>query len=159
MKVSQLPTLQARCSCECWKHVAQVVPALWSEKPSCAKCACAVCCSYEVSSLLTLQAHYCCECCTTKQLHVNVLHVTKWKFLYCPHCRHGAAVNAEDVQHKTALHYAVQEHRLDTTKVILNSFQNPICVSNISTTRFFWEMAQTPWRSPNMAMTSFRLPA
>ena len=31
--------------------------------------------------------------------------------------RHGADVNAEDVQHKTALHYAVQEHRLDTTKV------------------------------------------
>lgn len=30
---------------------------------------------------------------------------------------HGAGVNAEDVQHKTALHYAVQEHRLDTTKV------------------------------------------
>ena len=32
--------------------------------------------------------------------------------------RHGADVNAEDVQHKTALHYAVQEHRLDTTKVM-----------------------------------------
>jgi len=32
----------------------------------------------------------------------------------------GADVNAEDVQHKTALHYAVQEHRLETTKVLVN---------------------------------------
>eukprot|EP00092_Neocalanus_flemingeri_P030503 GFUD01033118.1.p1 GENE.GFUD01033118.1~~GFUD01033118.1.p1 ORF type:complete len:651 (+),score=133.69 GFUD01033118.1:226-2178(+) len=31
----------------------------------------------------------------------------------------GADVNAEDVQHKAALHYAVQEHRLDTTKVLV----------------------------------------
>jgi len=31
----------------------------------------------------------------------------------------GADVNAEDVQHKTALHYAVQEHRLETTKVLV----------------------------------------
>ena len=28
-------------------------------------------------------------------------------------------VNAEDVQHKTALHYAIQEHRLDTAKVLI----------------------------------------
>ena len=42
---------------------------------------------------------------------------TKVKNPYDGNLRHGADVNAEDVQHKTALHYAVQEHRLDTTKV------------------------------------------
>ena len=31
----------------------------------------------------------------------------------------GADVNAEDVQHKTALHYAIQEHRLDTAKILV----------------------------------------
>jgi len=40
--------------------------------------------------------------------------------------KHGADVNAEDVQHKTALHYAVQEHRLDTTKVLLDHGADPM---------------------------------
>ena len=31
----------------------------------------------------------------------------------------GADVNAEDVQHKTALHYAIQEHRLDTARILV----------------------------------------
>lgn len=35
--------------------------------------------------------------------------------------RHGADVNAEDVQHKTALHYAIQEHRLDTAKILVEN--------------------------------------
>lgn len=34
---------------------------------------------------------------------------------------HGAAVNARDIQNKTALHYAIQEHRLETTKLLLKS--------------------------------------
>jgi len=37
----------------------------------------------------------------------------------------GVDVNAEDVQHKTALHYAVQEHRLETTKVLLTNGADP----------------------------------
>lgn len=32
---------------------------------------------------------------------------------------HGADVNAQDIQLKTALHYAIQEHRFDTTKLLL----------------------------------------
>jgi len=35
--------------------------------------------------------------------------------------RQGADVNAEDVQHKTALHYAIQEHRLDTAKILVEN--------------------------------------
>lgn len=31
----------------------------------------------------------------------------------------GAEVNAQDIQLKTALHYAIQEHRFDTTKLLL----------------------------------------
>ena len=33
--------------------------------------------------------------------------------------RNGAEVNAQDIQHKTALHYAIQELRLETTKLLL----------------------------------------
>lgn len=33
--------------------------------------------------------------------------------------RNGADVNARDIQNKTALHYAIQEHRFDTTKLLL----------------------------------------
>lgn len=33
--------------------------------------------------------------------------------------KHGADVNARDIQNKTALHYAIQEHRLETTKLLL----------------------------------------
>ncbi|KAJ8960036.1 hypothetical protein NQ318_009473 [Aromia moschata] len=33
--------------------------------------------------------------------------------------KNGADVNARDIQNKTALHYAIQEHRLETTKLLL----------------------------------------
>jgi ankyrin repeat protein len=33
--------------------------------------------------------------------------------------KHGADVNAQDIQFKTALHYAIQEHRFETTKLLL----------------------------------------
>ena len=33
--------------------------------------------------------------------------------------KHGANVNAQDIQFKTALHYAIQEHRFETTKLLL----------------------------------------
>lgn len=39
--------------------------------------------------------------------------------------RRGADVNAQDVQLKTALHYAVQEHRFDTTRLLLEQQANP----------------------------------
>merc|ERR1711963_215881 len=39
--------------------------------------------------------------------------------------RHGAHANAQDVQNKTALHYAIQEHRFETTKLLLSYGANP----------------------------------
>lgn len=33
--------------------------------------------------------------------------------------KNGADVNAKDIQNKTALHYAIQEHRLETTKLLV----------------------------------------
>ncbi|XP_077544420.1 ankyrin repeat protein mann-cup [Haemaphysalis longicornis] len=39
--------------------------------------------------------------------------------------RRGADVNAQDVQLKTALHYAIQEHRFDTTRLLLEQSANP----------------------------------
>ena len=33
--------------------------------------------------------------------------------------RNGADVNAQDIQFKTALHYAIQEHRFETTRLLL----------------------------------------
>lgn len=39
--------------------------------------------------------------------------------------KHGAAVNALDIQQKTALHYAIQEHRLETTKLLLQYHADP----------------------------------
>ncbi|KAK4875083.1 hypothetical protein RN001_011505 [Aquatica leii] len=33
--------------------------------------------------------------------------------------KHGADVNARDIQSKTALHYAIQEHRLETTQLLI----------------------------------------
>ena len=39
--------------------------------------------------------------------------------------RHGANVNAQDIQCKTALHYAIQEHRFETTKLLLSYGANP----------------------------------
>lgn len=37
----------------------------------------------------------------------------------------GADVNAKDIQNKTALHYAIQEHRLETTKLLLDNGADP----------------------------------
>ncbi|KAJ8687167.1 hypothetical protein QAD02_022961 [Eretmocerus hayati] len=39
--------------------------------------------------------------------------------------QHGANVNATDIQNKTALHYAIQEHRFETTKLLLDYHANP----------------------------------
>ena len=38
-------------------------------------------------------------------------------------------VNAEDVQHKTALHYAIQENRLESTKLLLKANTDPFRLS------------------------------
>ncbi|XP_026827953.1 protein fem-1 homolog A isoform X2 [Ooceraea biroi] len=38
---------------------------------------------------------------------------------------HGADVNATDIQNKTALHYAIQEHRFHTTKLLLEHNADP----------------------------------
>ncbi|PSN58319.1 hypothetical protein C0J52_00105 [Blattella germanica] len=38
---------------------------------------------------------------------------------------HGASVNTRDIQNKTALHYAIQEHRLETTKLLLDHGADP----------------------------------
>lgn len=38
----------------------------------------------------------------------------------------GVDVNAEDVQHKTALHYAVQENRLESAKMLLHHGADPL---------------------------------
>ncbi|XP_073969464.1 ankyrin repeat protein mann-cup [Rhodnius prolixus] len=39
--------------------------------------------------------------------------------------QHGANVNARDIQNKTALHYAIQEHRFETTKLLLDHGADP----------------------------------
>jgi len=39
---------------------------------------------------------------------------------------HGAKVNARDVQNKTALHYSIQEHRFETTKLLLDHGADPL---------------------------------
>lgn len=41
----------------------------------------------------------------------------------------GADVNAKDIQDKTALHYAIQEHRLETTILLLDFGANPFARS------------------------------
>jgi hypothetical protein len=41
----------------------------------------------------------------------------------------GADVNARDIQNKTALHYAIQEHRLETTQLLLEHGANPFTKS------------------------------
>ncbi|XP_043469378.1 protein fem-1 homolog C [Leptopilina heterotoma] len=38
---------------------------------------------------------------------------------------HGADVNARDMQNKTALHYSIQEHRFETTKLLLDYNADP----------------------------------
>ncbi|MCL4120276.1 UNVERIFIED_CONTAM: hypothetical protein GTU68_012003 [Idotea baltica] len=42
---------------------------------------------------------------------------------------HGADVNAQDIQSKTALHYAIQEHRDETTKLLLKHGAKPFLTS------------------------------
>lgn len=39
--------------------------------------------------------------------------------------QNGANVNARDIQNKTALHYAIQEHRFETTKLLLDHAADP----------------------------------
>lgn len=39
--------------------------------------------------------------------------------------QHGALVNTKDIQYKTALHYAIQEHRFETTKLLLDHGADP----------------------------------
>jgi hypothetical protein len=39
--------------------------------------------------------------------------------------QYGALVNASDIQNKTALHYAIQEHRFETTKLLLDHGADP----------------------------------
>lgn len=41
----------------------------------------------------------------------------------------GTDVNARDIQNKTALHYAIQEHRLETTRLLLEHGANPFTKS------------------------------
>lgn len=41
----------------------------------------------------------------------------------------GADVNAKDIQNKTALHYAIQEHRSETTKLLLQYNADPFIFS------------------------------
>ena len=41
----------------------------------------------------------------------------------------GANVNAQDIQLKTALHYAIQEHRFETTKLLLRYKADPFLES------------------------------
>ncbi|CAG2172454.1 unnamed protein product, partial [Oppiella nova] len=43
--------------------------------------------------------------------------------------KHGADVNAQDIQFKTALHYAIQEHRFETTKLLLDNGADPMITS------------------------------
>lgn len=38
---------------------------------------------------------------------------------------HRADVNAQDIQNKTALHYAIQEHRFETTRLLLEAGADP----------------------------------
>nr|BAL61211.1 fem-1 homolog A-like protein [Locusta migratoria manilensis] len=39
--------------------------------------------------------------------------------------QNGASVNTRDIQNKTALHYAIQEHRFETTKLLLDHGADP----------------------------------
>lgn len=43
--------------------------------------------------------------------------------------QNGANVNAQDIQNKTALHYAIQEHRFETTKLLLQYNADPFLES------------------------------
>ena len=42
---------------------------------------------------------------------------------------HGFDLNAADIQHKTALHYAIQENRLESTKLLLKAGADPFRLS------------------------------
>lgn len=41
----------------------------------------------------------------------------------------GADINARDIQDKTALHYAIQEHRLETAQLLIENGANPFAKS------------------------------
>ncbi|TRY77395.1 hypothetical protein TCAL_00144 [Tigriopus californicus] len=43
--------------------------------------------------------------------------------------QNGANVNAQDIQNKTALHYSIQEHRFETTKLLLQYGADPFLES------------------------------
>ena len=43
--------------------------------------------------------------------------------------KHGVDVNARDLQNKTALHYAIQEHRLETIELLLANNADPHLIS------------------------------
>lgn len=43
--------------------------------------------------------------------------------------QHGADVNAQDIQFKTALHYAIEEQRFETTKLLLENGADPFIIS------------------------------
>ena len=45
--------------------------------------------------------------------------------------RNGAEVNAQDIKGKTALHYAIQEKRLETTKLLLSFGADPFLESSL----------------------------
>ncbi|KAK3923380.1 Protein fem-1-like protein C [Frankliniella fusca] len=46
--------------------------------------------------------------------------------------QHGAAVNVRDIQNKTALHYAIQEHRCETTALLLDHGADPHACSRLN---------------------------
>lgn len=52
--------------------------------------------------------------------------------------KNGADVNAQDIQLKTALHYAIQEHRFETTKLLLEFGAGMWVYRNIFLFNTFW---------------------
>jgi ankyrin repeat protein len=82
--------------------------------------------------------------------------------------KNGAFVNAQDVQNKTALHYAIQEHRFETTKLLLRYGADPFlesryrddalqtaCLKGASEI-FKWLVDHVPYR-PERVASAFEL--
>jgi len=82
--------------------------------------------------------------------------------------KNGAFVNAQDVQNKTALHYAIQEHRFETTKLLLRYRADPFlesryrddalqtaCLKGASEI-FKWLVDHVPYR-PERVASAFEL--